>query len=377
MSKKDYYEILGVAKSATADEIKKAFRKLAMQHHPDKHQGDKGAEQKFKEINEAYEILKDDQKRAAYDRMGHSAFQGGGQGFNQGGFDFNGNFSDIFGDIFGDFMSGRGGPAKKASTRGSDLRYNITITLDEAFSGVKKEIKYKAATQCGDCEGRGSPDASGLKSCDVCGGSGAVRMQQGFFIMEKTCNKCGGAGQVIKNPCKTCHGKGNINKSRTLLVTIPAGIENDMQIRVNGEGEAGLRGGQSGDLYVFVHIKDHPFFKREGSKLKCTIPLRMTTAALGGSLEIPVMGGEKVKLSIPQGSQSGANFRIEGKGMPVLRSNRRGDLIVSIQVEIPINLTNKQKELLVEFEKECTDKSNPECEGFWQKLKNVWNDLKG
>lgn len=381
MSKRDYYELLEVKKDASLDEIKKSYRKLAMKFHPDRNQGDKEAERKFKEINEAYEILKDDQKRSAYDRMGHAAFEQGGGGFGGGGFDFGGgNFedlSDLFGGIFNDFAGGggrrRADPAEM--NRGSDLRYNITISLEEAYKGIKQNIKYSTTTSCGTCKGTGSK--SGKKStCKTCNGSGRMRAQQGFFVIERTCSTCGGTGEMIADPCGTCHGQGRVHQQKTINVNIPAGVEDGMRIRVAGEGEAGVRGAKPGDLYVFVNVKQSNIFVRENENLHIKIPLKVTTAIMGGSIEVPTMDGTKAKVTIPEGTQSHTQFRLRGKGMPIVNSTRHGDLIIHTEIEIPVNLNKRQKELLNELDESITSASTPESEGFFSKVRKFFDDRK-
>ena len=382
MAKQDFYSLLGISKSASQDEIKKAYRKLAMKYHPDRNQGDKGAEQKFKEINEAYEILKDDQKRAAYDQYGHAAFeQGGGRpGGGGGGYgsapDFE-DLSDIFGGMFNDFMGGgaRGRRSAADLNRGSDLRYNMTVSLEEAFAGGKHQLSFRTLVSCGTCKGSGSKTGKSVQ-CTSCKGAGRIRMQQGFFMVERTCDKCGGTGEMTADPCSTCNGQGRLHQQRTLNVNIPAGVDDGTRIRVAGEGEAGTRGGKPGDLYIFVTITPHKLFKREGDTLHCTIPIKMTTAALGGSVEIPCIDGTKAKLNIPAGTQSGTQFRMKSKGMSVVQSSRFGDLIVHTKVEIPVNLTKKQKDILDQFEQETGDNCNPESKSFFDKVKGFFDDKK-
>ena len=380
MAKGDYYDILGASKDASADDLKKAYRKLAMQYHPDRNPDDKEAEHKFKEVNEAYDVLKDQQKRAAYDRFGHAAFEnggmgnagGGGQGFGGGG------FADIFDEMFGDFMGGGGRRAGggNGATRGSDLRLNLEITLEEAFEGKKAQIHVPTSTTCESCAGSGAEPGSSPVSCPSCNGRGRVRSQSGFFTIERTCPRCGGQGQVIDNPCNSCHGQGRVQKDQTLAVQIPAGVEDGTPIRLSGKGEAGLRGGPTGDLYVFISVKPHAFFKRDGAHLFCEAPIPMTTAALGGSIEVPVIDGKRAKISVPAGTQNGHSFRLRGKGMSVLRSSARGDLYVQVRVETPVNLSKRQKELLEEFSAESKGKSNsPESEGFFNKVKELWKGL--
>lgn len=384
MAKKDYYELLGVQKGASADELKKAYRKLAMQYHPDKNPGDKAAEAKFKEISEAYDVLKDDQKRAAYDRFGHQAFDGsmggGGRGGQAGGFDFHSSgFADIFEDLFGGFAGGGGARSNSGGpSRGSDLRYNLAVTLEEAFKGKQENVKVTTSVACDVCDGSGGEKGSKPISCPTCNGKGTVRSQQGFFTIERTCHVCQGGGKIIKDPCKKCAGSGRMRKEKSLMVSIPAGVEEGTRIRLAGEGEVGMRGGPPGDLYIFLSVKQHPFFIRDGSNILCRIPIRFTSAALGGSIEVPTIDGTKVKVTIPEGTQTGHQFRLRGKGMSVMRSSGRGDMFIQVSVETPVNLNKKQKELLKEFEKSAGegDHTSPESEGFFSKVKEFWTDLK-
>lgn len=384
MSKQDYYQQLGVSRSAHKDEIKKAFRKLAMQYHPDRNPGNKDAEKKFKDINEAYEVLKDDDKRSAYDRFGHSAFQAGGGnnvggGFgSRGGFDAGGfeDISDLFGGIFNDIMGGGRGPNPQGANRGSDLRYNLEISLEDAYYGVKHNIKYTTAVKCTTCSGAGSRDPKSVIECMTCRGTGRIRAQQGFFTVERTCHVCNGSGKVIKDPCKSCHGEGRVTKEKKLTVTIPAGVYDGMRIRISEEGEAGIRNARNGDLYIFISIKKHKLFDRQENDLYCNIPLKMTTAALGGTLEVPTIDGKIAKINIPSGTQTGSQFRLKGKGMPVMKSSVFGDMIVKIIIETPVKLTKRQRELLESFDKECDHSSNPESTSFFSKMKNLWGDGK-
>lgn len=379
MAKQDYYELLGVAKGASADEIKKAYRKMAMQYHPDRNQGDKDAEHKFKEINEAYDVLKDEQKRAAYDRFGHAAFEngrGGGPGFG-GGFDFGGGggFADIFDEMFGEFMGGRRGGGA-ASGRGQDLRYNLEISLEEAFKGTQATVRVPTTVACDGCNGSGAAAGTQPVTCPTCQGHGKVRAQQGFFTIERTCPGCHGQGRVIKDACKTCGGQGRLRKEKTLQVNIPAGVEDGTRIRLAGEGEAGLRGAPPGDLYIFLAIAPHPIFQRDTANIHCRVPIPMTTAALGGTVEVPTIEGSRTKVTVPPGTQSGHQFRIKGKGMSVLRSQQRGDMYIQAVVETPVNLTKKQQELLREFDNAGKEGSHPQSEGFFAKVKELWEDLK-
>jgi len=381
MAKQDFYELLGVARKSSGDEIKKAYRKLAMQYHPDRNPGDKTAEHKFKEINEAYDILRDEQKRAAYDRYGHAAFDGSAGRGNAGGFDFGfggAGFADIFDEMFGEFMGGGRGRGRGSSGRGSDLRFNLEITLDEAFAGKQATIQVPTSITCEECHGTGAEGASAPTVCGTCGGVGKVRTQQGFFTIERTCPTCQGAGRIIKDPCKTCAGAGRVRRERNLQVSIPAGVEDGTRIRLAGEGEAGLRGASPGDLYIFLTVKPHRVFQRDGADIHCRVPLPMTTAALGGAIEVPTIDGSRAKVSIPAGCQTGAQFRLRGKGMSLLRSQSRGDMYVEALVETPTNLSRKQQELLREFEKAGGkhQSNSPQSEGFFAKVKELWEDLR-
>lgn len=387
MSKDDYYSLLGIDRSASDSEIKKAYRKLAMKYHPDRNPGDAEAEQTFKDIGEAYEVLKDPDKRAAYDRYGHAAFEsgigGGGGGPSAGGFDFGGSgFSDIFEDLFNEFAAGRrggggsGGAASSARRRGSDLRYNLDISLEDAFEGKKEDITLTSSVSCDACDGSGGEKGAKPTTCSTCGGRGVVRTQQGFFTIERTCHSCQGSGEIIEKPCRKCAGSGTIRKDRTLAVTIPAGVEEGTRIRLSGEGEAGYRGASPGDLYIFLSIRPHSFFRREGNDLHCTVPITFTTAALGGAIEVPTIESKRVKLTVPEGTQTGRQFRLRGKGMPVLRSKTRGDMFVHVRVETPVKLTKKQRELLEEFDKSSSKKTSPESHGFFDRVRELWEDLK-
>lgn len=374
--KQDCYKVLGIDKKATAEEIKKAYRKLAMQHHPDRNPGNKDAEAKFREVTEAYEILSDPQKRAAFDSYGHSAFEQGaggrGGGFGGGGFGA-GGFSDMFGDIFEDLMGGGGrGRTQAFNGRGSDLRYNIEISLEEAFKGKQSKIKFNCAAPCQTCNATGSASKSQAERCGVCGGRGTIRAQQGFFAVERTCHACGGVGQKIKDPCGSCKGEGRAQKEKHLAVTIPAGVEDGNRIRLSGEGEAGIRGGQAGDLYVFINVKKHQLYEREGADLHCSVPIKMTTAILGGDVEVPCIDGIPVKVSIPAGTQYGAKFRLKGKGMIRINTQNRGDLYIHVMIETPVKLDDKQKQLIQEFAGLETSNSNPESESFFKKIKNLF-----
>jgi molecular chaperone DnaJ len=373
MAKRDYYEILEVTRTATDGELKTAYRKLAMRWHPDKNPGDKDSEHKFKEINEAYDVLKDEQKRAAYDRFGHAAFEQGMGGAQQHGFgDFGATFSDIFEGIFG--MSGARGRSG-GRERGADLRYNMEITLEEAYAGKTAQVRIPTSVTCEACSGQGAKAGSKPKTCPTCGGAGKVRHQQGFFTLERTCVSCQGRGQVIDNPCPNCSGSGRVTRERTLSVNVPAGVEDGTRIRLAGEGEAGLRGGPSGDLYIFLSIGTHPFFQRDGADLHCRVPISMVTAALGGSLEVPTIDGGKQRVKVPEGTHTGRRFRLSGKGMPVLRARETGDMYVQVLVETPQKLTKRQKELLAEFDKQSSSETQPEAAGFFTKVKDFLDGL--
>ena len=379
----DYYQILGVDKKASAEDLKKAYRKLAMQYHPDKNKDDKTAEAKFKEVNEAYDVLKDEQKRAAYDRFGKSAFDGsmGGGGFNPGGMGgagFGGAFSDIFEDMFGDIMGGGRGRSE-AAMRGSDVQYTMEITLEEAFQGKETTLRMPINDTCDKCHGSGSESSKGSDECPTCHGSGRIRAQQGFFTIERTCSTCGGAGAVIKDPCKKCGGAGRVRKEKTLKVQIPKGIDSGRRIRLTGEGEAGVRGAAAGDLYVLVAIKPHRLFRRDGANLSGRVPIPMTTATLGGDIEVPSIDGSRNNVKIPPGTQTGQQFRLKSKGMNIMRSESFGDLYIEIFVETPVNLSGKQKDLLKKLADEFGgDKTShsPESSSFMQKMKDIWTDLK-
>ena len=393
---KDYYELLGISKTATDDEIKKAFRKLAMQLHPDKNPGDKKAEAKFKEINQAYDILKDPSKRAAYDRYGAAAFEGGGGGprggnpFGQGagGFDFNfgggggGGFSDIFEEMFGDMMGGRGqnaggayGGGRNTATRGSDLQYGLEITLEEAFKGTEKTIRVPTFSTCEVCSGSGAKAGTKPETCPTCKGAGRVRATQGFFTIERGCPTCGGVGQTIREKCTNCGGNGRVRKEKTLKVSIPAGIEHGRRIRLTSEGEAGVNGGPAGDLYVLMHVAAHKLFTREAADLHCRVPLAMSIAALGGTIEVPTIEGGRAEVKIPPGTQTGQQFRLKGKGFSMMRSAARGDMYIELFVETPVNLSKKQQDLIKEFAGKDPSANSPEAQGFFKKVKEFWNDL--
>jgi len=382
MSKRDYYDVLGVSKSAAGDEIKKAYRKKAKELHPDRNADNPDAEAQFKEANEAYEVLKDTEKKAAYDRFGHAAFEGGmgggggrGPGFGGGNADFSSAFSDVFDDLFGDFMGGGRGGGRRAA-RGSDLRYNLRVSLEEAFSGVQKSIKVPTTVACGECNGTGAEGGAEPTTCPTCSGMGKVRAQQGFFTVERTCPTCSGLGQIIDNPCKKCGGQGRVERDRALNVNIPAGVETGTRIRLAGEGEAGMRGGPPGDLYIFVEVRDHEIFERDNVNIYCRVPVSMAKAALGGSVEVPTIDGGRGRIQIPAGSQSGRQMRLRGKGMPALRGGGVGDMFIELAVETPVNLTARQKELLQEFE-ELGENNNPETKSFFSSVKSFWDGIKG
>lgn len=387
---KDFYKTLGVDKTASADEIKKSYRKLAMKYHPDQNKDNPEAEAKFKEISEAYDILKDEQKRAAYDRFGAAAFDGsmgpGGPGGAGGGFEgFAGGagagaFSDIFEDMFGDFMGGRGGGRTGGAQRGSDIQYTLEISLEDAYKGKDAQIKIPVNDTCDHCDGTGAEPGTSATTCDTCDGVGRVRQQQGFFTIERTCPTCQGTGKIIADPCKKCGGQGRIKKDKTLKVKIPAGVDTGRRIRLSGEGEAGVLGGQRGDLYVLLAIKPHKLFRRDGANLFCRVPITVTKAALGGEVEVPTIEGKSTKVKVPAGTQTGQQFRLKGKGMSVLGSDSKGDLYIESFVETPVNLNKKQQDMLKALDKDfANDKSgkhSPEASGFFTKVREFWDDIK-
>ncbi len=378
MSKADYYDLLNCSRNASADELKKAYRKKAKELHPDRNKENPKAEEKFKAVNEAYDILKDPEKRSAYDRFGHAAFEGGtsNSGFRASGQtgDFGSAFSDVFEDLFGDFMGSSSRRNSQRASRGSDLRYNLNINLSDAYKGKKTIINVPSAVTCEACSGVGSEGGVEATSCPTCSGIGKVRAQQGFFTVERTCPTCAGKGQIIKNPCKICSGQGRVEKERKLNVTIPPGVETGTRIRLANEGEAGLRGGPNGDLYIFLDVSQHQIFERDSQNLYCKIPISMTTAALGGELEAPTLDGGKSLVKVPVGVQSGKRLRLKGKGMPSLRGGSFGDLYVELEVETPVNLTAEQKKLLEEFQKIGIN-NNPAESSFFSRVKNFWDDL--
>ena len=382
MAKRDFYDVLGVPRGAGADEIKKGYRKKARELHPDRNSDNPEAEALFKEANEAYEILKDENKKAAYDRYGHAAFDGGMGGGPRGGGpgqgDFASAFSDVFEDLFGDFMGGqRGSGGRQRAARGSDLRYNLRISLEDAYSGLQKSITVSASATCEECSGSGAEGGAEPQTCPTCSGMGKVRAQQGFFTVERTCPTCSGAGQIVKNPCKSCGGAGRVQKEKTLSVNIPAGVETGTRIRLSGEGEAGLRGGPAGDLYIFIEVAEHNIFQRDGLDLFCRVPVSMVAAALGGEIEVPTIDGGRSRVKVPEGSQSGRQMRLRSKGMPALRGTGQGDMYIELAVETPVKLTGKQKELLREFEDSCAHSNNPNANGFFDKVKSFWDEMKG
>jgi molecular chaperone DnaJ len=380
MPKRDYYETLGLARGASEQDIKSAFRRLAKDCHPDRNPGDKSSEAKFKELNEAYEALRDPQKRAAYDQFGHAAFDGshgrGGAGF---GPDFASSMSDIFDDLFGEFMGGRrGGRGQRTGReRGADLRYNMEISLPEAFAGKTAQIRVPTSVTCEVCTGTGAKTGTQPSTCPTCSGAGKVRASQGFFTIERTCPSCQGRGEIINDPCTSCTGTGRVVKERTLSVNIPSGVEDGTRIRLAGEGEAGVRGGPAGDLYIFLSIKPHEFFQRDGADIFCRVPIAMTAASLGGHIDVPTLDGGQTRVKIPEGTEAGKQFRLKGKGMPVLRSKVTGDMYIQVEVETPKNLTRRQRELLEEFERESHKETSPASMGFFSKMKEFFEGKPG
>ena len=385
MAKRDYYEVLGLSRGASEDEIKKAYRRKAKELHPDRNADNPEAEAQFKEANEAYDVLKDNERRAAYDRYGHAAFEGGmgsggagarpGGGFQQQG-DFASAFSDVFEDLFGDFMGGqRGGPGRQRATRGSDLRYNMRISLEEAFAGLKRSITVPTSTTCDACDGSGAEGGSEPVVCPTCSGMGKVRAQQGFFTVERTCPTCSGLGQIVKNPCRACGGAGRTQTDKQLSISVPQGVETGTRIRLSGEGEAGLRGGPPGDLYIFIEVGEHEIFQRDGAELYCRVPVSMVTAALGGEIEVPTIDGGRSRVKVPEGSQSGRQMRLRGKGMPQLRGAGVGDMYIELSVETPVGLSARQKEILREFDDSCTKANTPHGSGFFERIKSFWDGM--
>jgi molecular chaperone DnaJ len=374
MPKRDYYEILGLSRGASEQDIKSAFRRMAKDCHPDRNGGDKSSEAKFKELNEAYEALRDPQKRAAYDQFGHAAFDGhAGRGAHGFGPDFASSMSDIFDDLFGEFMGGRRGRGQRSGReRGADLRYNMEITLPEAFAGKTAQIRVPTSVTCEACTGSGAKSGAQPATCPTCSGAGKVRASQGFFTIERTCPSCQGRGEIINDPCGNCSGSGRVTRERTLSVNIPAGVEDGTRIRLAGEGEAGMRGGPAGDLYIFLSIKPHEFFQRDGADIFCRVPISMTTAALGGQLDVPTVDGGKTRVKVPEGTETGKQFRLKGKGMPVLRSKVMGDMYIQVEVETPKNLSARQRELLEAFERESHGETSPHSAGFFTRVKEFF-----
>ncbi len=378
MSKRDYYEVLGVNKSAKKEEIKKSYRKLALKYHPDKNKGDKGAEEKFKEASEAYHVLSDDKRKASYDQFGHAAFQGGGGQGGFGNFDFSSSFSDIFEDVFGDLgdfgFASSGGSRRRSNNRGSDLRYDVSIDLNDAFAGTEKKINYTTYKKCKTCTGSGAKPGSKPSVCNYCNGQGKVRSSQGFFTIQQTCPQCSGEGEKITNPCSNCSGIGKVQSNESVSVKIPKGVDDGTRIRLAGKGEAGSKGGGNGDLYLFVTVEPHNIFKRAEENLYYELPISIADAALGTAVEVPSIDGGKTKIKIPSGTQSGKQLRLKGKGMPILRRNLLGDLYIRIITEVPTSLTKRQKELLSEFKTLEDNKSNPLIKTFFDKAKKFWKN---
>ena len=374
MSKRDFYEVVGAGRGASAAELKKAYRARAMKFHPDRNPDDPEAEKHFKELNEAYGVLRDDERRAAYDQFGHAAFEAGARG-QAGGFDFGSTFADVFDDLFGDFVGG-GRRARTGGNRGADLRYNLEVTLEDTFGGTTTQIRAPTSVTCESCAGTGAAGRAQPVACPGCGGAGKVRAQQGLFTIERTCPTCQGIGRIIKDPCRACSGAGRVHKDKTLSVNVPAGVEDGTRIRLAGEGEAGVRGGPPGDLYIFLSVAPHRLFQRDGTHIYCRVPIPMTTAALGGAIEVPTVGGGRARVTIPAGTQAGKQFRLSGKGMPVLRGAGRGDMYIQVVIETPVSLSKRQKELLKDFVDEGGARTNPESEGFFAKVKELWDDLR-
>ena len=375
MAKRDYYEVLGVEKSASPDQIKAAYRKQAVKYHPDKNKGDKGAEEKFKEASEAYHVLSNSERKQNYDNFGHAAFENGGGGRGGfGNFDFSGSFSDIFEDFFGEGFGGGGRRSRRSNNRGSDLRYDLSISLEEAYTGKKQDIKFSTSERCDTCSGSGSKPGHNASSCSMCGGHGQVRSSQGFFTVQQTCPQCAGSGEEITHPCSSCSGQGKKQASKRLSVTIPKGVDDGTRIRLSGKGEAGSRGASNGDLYLFINVESHELFKRSEVNLFFEFPISFTDAALGTTIEIPTIDGGKAKIKIPDGTQSGKQFRLKGKGMPFMRRGDYGDLYVQVNTEVPVSLNKEQKELLEKFRKIENDRSNPSIKKFFQKAKNFWKN---
>lgn len=382
----DFYQTLGVARGASSQELKSAYRNLAKKHHPDKNSNDKKAEAKFKEISRAYDVLSDDQQRAAYDRFGHQAFEagmnggaGGGGGFDPNSFggDF-GNFSDAMGGVFSDLFGGDGGRGRgtEHNFQGENLRYDLEIALEEAAIGTNKEFSFTADETCNDCSGKGAAKSSKTISCAQCGGRGTIHQQSGFFALQRTCNACGGEGSIMSNPCTSCSGQGRVRNKKTLRLKIPAGIDEGAQMRLAGKGAAGIRSGVAGDLFVFIHIKPHKIFEREGSDLYCSVPISIVNATLGGEVEVPLLKGESASIKIPEGSQWGKRLRMRGFGLTSLRSSRTGDLFIDLEVEVPINLDTPQKKLLQKFNDSLAKKNSPHSQGFIDKIQGFFDKFK-
>jgi len=375
MAKRDYYEVLGINKNSSPDQIKSAYRKLAVKYHPDKNKGDKASEEKFKEASEAYHVLSNSERKQNYDNFGHAAFEnaGGGRG-GFSNFDFSSHFSDIFEDFFGEGFGGGGRRSRRSNNRGSDLKYDLSISLEEAYTGKKQDIKFSTSEKCDTCKGSGSKPGYDAGSCSMCGGHGQVRSNQGFFTVQQTCPQCGGAGEEITNPCTSCNGQGKKQTSKRISVTIPKGVDDGTRIRLAGKGEAGSRGASNGDLYLFINVYSHDFFKRSNENLFFECPISIADAALGTSIEIPTIDGRKAKIKIPSGTQSGKQFRLKGKGMPYMRAGGNGDLYIQVNTEVPVSLNKEQKELLEKFRDIENEKSNPSIKKFFQKAKNFWKN---
>ena len=375
MAKQDFYETLGVSRDVDTDDLKKAYRKMAMKYHPDRNPDDEAAEIKFKELSEAYSVLSDQQKREAYNRFGHAAFEGGG-GPGAGDFDFRSSFADVFDDLFGDFTGGSRRGARRGPARGADLRYNMEVNLEDAFIGKQAKVRASTSVNCDDCSGSGAKEGTKPTICGACNGVGKVRAQQGFFTIERTCPTCQGSGTVIADPCNRCRGSGRVQKDKTLSVNIPAGVEDGTRIRLAGEGEAGARGAPAGDLYIFISVKPHPLFQRDAMNLYCEVPIPMISATLGGSIDVPTLGGGRARVTVPSGTQNGHQFRLRSKGMPALRGGSSGDMYIQVAVETPVNLNKKQKELLKQFDPLGTKSTSPQSDGFFSKVRDIWEDLK-
>tara|TARA_Y100000590_G_scaffold281139_1_gene315871 strand:- start:619 stop:1746 length:1128 start_codon:yes stop_codon:yes gene_type:complete len=375
MAKRDYYDVLGVKNNSNADQIKSAYRKLAVKYHPDKNKGDKAAEEKFKEASEAYHVLSNSERKQNYDNFGHAAFEngaGGRSGFSN--FDFSSSFSDIFEDFFGEGFGGRSRRSRRTNNRGSDLRYDLSISLEEAFLGKKQDIKFSTSDKCDTCNGSGSKPGHDVGSCSMCGGHGQVRSSQGFFTVQQTCPQCSGSGEEITNPCNSCNGQGKKQTSKRLSVTIPKGVDDGTRIRLAGKGEAGSRGGGSGDLYLFINVDSHDLFKRSEQNLFFECPISIADAALGTDIKIPTIDGGKAKIKIPAGTQSGKQFRLKEKGMPLMRGGGYGDLYVQVNTEVPVSLNREQKDLLEKFREIENEKSNPSIKKFFKKAKSFWKN---